>query len=329
MRFAWLKQDQFAFAIHRSALFHTLYAAVLATDAGIEPGRDIVGLDQRSGATLSLMFDDGQNSAPFDLVIDALGARSPLALGPNRPLAYGALWATVDWPGAASFDSHVLEQRYWRASKMVGVLPIGCLPDNRTQQLAFFWSLKAEAYDPWRTKGLSAWKNEVMSLWPETEPVLTQITHAEQLTMARYNHRTLRSPVTSRVVHIGDSYHATSPQLGQGANMALLDALALARAFEHEKNTDAALQRYVQSRERHVRLYQSMSRLFTPVFQSDSHILPFLRDLLTDRLVKIPFVRTILSEMVAGTLGGPFQKLPCDDFPLNMQSVTPGILGVE
>ena len=168
-----------------------------------------------------------------------------------------------------------------------------------------------------------------MSLWPETEPVLSQITDGEQLTMARYNHRTLRAPVTTRVVHMGDSYHATSPQLGQGANMALLDALALAKAFENEKNTDDALQRYVQSRQRHVRLYQAMSRVFTPVFQSDSLFLPFLRDRLTDRLVRIPFFRSILSEMVAGTLGNPFQDLPCDDLPPSTAPVAPSTLGVD
>ena len=96
VRFSWLRQEQFALAVHRSALFQILHANVLATDARIEPGRVIVGLDQRSGGTLGLLFDDGQKVGSFDLVIDALGARSPLAPGPNRSLAYGALWATVD-----------------------------------------------------------------------------------------------------------------------------------------------------------------------------------------------------------------------------------------
>jgi len=46
-------------------------------------------------------------------------------------------------------------------------------------------------------------------------------------------------------VHIGDSAHATSPQLGQGANMALLDALALAVALRESTGLAGAMDRFV------------------------------------------------------------------------------------
>jgi len=44
------------------------------------------------------------------------------------------------------------------------------------------------------------------------------------------------------VVAIGDAAHATSPQLGQGANMALLDAWALALALSTASDLGAALE---------------------------------------------------------------------------------------
>jgi 2-polyprenyl-6-methoxyphenol hydroxylase-like FAD-dependent oxidoreductase len=62
---------------------------------------------------------------------------------------------------------------------------------------------------------------------------------------------------------IGDAAHRASPQLGQGANMALFDALALARAL-HQNPLDDALPRYAQTRRWHVRLYQTLSAVFTP-----------------------------------------------------------------
>ena len=40
---------------------------------------------------------------------------------------------------------------------------------------------------------------------------------------------TLRAPAEPGLIHLGDAWHTTSPQLGQGANMALLDAMAFSR----------------------------------------------------------------------------------------------------
>ena len=51
------------------------------------------------------------------------------------------------------------------------------------------------------------------------------------MTLARYAHHTLQVPAGDGIAFIGDSAHSTSPQLGQGANMALLDAAALAVAL--------------------------------------------------------------------------------------------------
>lgn len=48
-----------------------------------------------------------------------------------------------------------------------------------------------------------------------------------------------------------------SPQLGQGVNMGLLDAQALAQALEQEKNLDAALACYARLRREHLAVYHS------------------------------------------------------------------------
>ena len=74
-----------------------------------------------------------------------------------------------------------------------------------------------------------------MQIWPDCRGLLDQITDPGQLTMARYQHRTLGRPYRGTLAFLGDSYHAASPQLGQGANMALLDAYAFAKALEEEQ----------------------------------------------------------------------------------------------
>ena len=168
---------------------------------------------------------------PFDLYIDSAGAGSPLSPLTSKPLGYGAIWGTVDWPNDTDLPKHHLSQRYVAASHMIGALPIGTLPGDTSFKAAIFWSLPSGGYDAWKSNGLDAWRAEAKTLWPALAPFVDQITDADQMTMARYSHGTLNRPYTNRLVHIGDAAHRASPQLGQGANMALLDALALSRAL--------------------------------------------------------------------------------------------------
>lgn len=297
----------FGIGIHRASLFSALHNAVTAAGIPISTARTIAGsmLDRDKRR---LQFDDGGTSAPFDLVVDALGTRTPLAPPTGRSLAYGALWATLDWP-RAGFDGSALEQRYRKASVMVGVLPIGTPPGGRCAQSAFFWSLRAERLEAWRARGLAAWKEEVSALWPACLPLLDQIVEPDQLVFARYAHRTLRDVAEPALIHLGDAWHSASPQLGQGANMALLDAWALAKGLREERDVTRAIAQAVAMRRRHVCLYQALTALFTPVYQSDSILLPFVRDRLVGPLSKLWPATWIQAAMVSGLIGNPLRPL--------------------
>ena len=129
---------------HRAALFAILHDAVRSAGIPIETARTIVGSATVTGGRRRILFKDDCHAGPFDLLVDALGTRSPLAPPTGRALAYGALWASLDWPDAAGFDAVALEQRYQAASVMAGVLPIGTPPGMSWPQTAFFWSLRAD-----------------------------------------------------------------------------------------------------------------------------------------------------------------------------------------
>lgn len=307
VRYEWLRGGHFGIGIHRAALFDILYRAVIAAGIPIETSRTVAGSAETS-AGRALHFSKGR-SAGFDLVVDCLGTGSALAEPCGYLLAYGALWASLDWPEDAGFDGAALEQRYVRASKMVGVLPIGLRPGSEARKTAFFWSLREDALEGWRAEGLDAWKDEVLALWPATAPLLDQIASGEDLTFARYSHRTLGRPAKKALIHIGDSWHSASPQLGQGANMALLDAWALAKGLRERRDLADALQLAVGMRSGHVRLFQLLTALFTPVYQSDSLVLPFIRDRIVGPLSHIWPATAIQAAMVAGLMGGPLRPL--------------------
>jgi len=289
-------------AVHRGALFQVLLDAALACGVEFASGHDVVSA---SGGRLG--FADGRNSARFDLVIDALGTRSPLSEMPRANLPYGALWASLEW--REGFDPAALEQCYDAARKMAGVMPIGRLPGQDGPKAAFFWSLRHDRRDAWRAGSIEAWKDEVRALWPRTAPLLQQIRGHEDLVFAAYAHRTLASPVSRECVHVGDSWHCTSPQLGQGANMALLDAYALSLALAHHADRGAALQAYVRMRQPHIRLYQVISRVFTPAYQSDSTTIAWLRDWFLAPVSRVPPVPRLLAALVAGRWGGPLARM--------------------
>lgn len=304
-------RGRFGLAVQRAALFNTLHDAVIAAGIPIQSGRAVEGLRDAGGRPV-LMLADGSEMGPYRLVIDATGARSRLMAGlcPDeaaRELAYGAFWATLD-AGAMPYERNALEQKYDKASVMIGVLPVGRLAPEARDRVAFFWSQKVGEAEAVMAAGLDAWKSRLAGYWPETVPMLSEITAWDQLTLARYQHRTLRRPARGRVVFIGDAAHCTSPQLGQGANMALLDAAALAGNLARSIDLDVAIDAYCRARRYHVRLFQLLSLMFTPFYQGDSAALAFIRDQVVSTLARIPPAPRLLASIVAGTLLDPFSS---------------------
>jgi 2-polyprenyl-6-methoxyphenol hydroxylase-like FAD-dependent oxidoreductase len=211
----------------------------------------------------------------------------------------------VPWPERTVLLPNALEQRYRRASRMAGILPIGRRAAGETPLTAFFWSLKRDQVAFWQSAGVPAWKADVAQLWPEANAILDSVTDADQITYAQYGHFTLRTPYSDRLVHIGDAARATSPQLGQGANMALLDAFALARALNAGSELQGALRTYARTRYLHTRVFQWASATFTPFYQSDSGLLPLVRDWLAAPLSRLPIADVLLARLVSGMIASP------------------------
>lgn len=191
---------------------------------------------------------------------------------------------------------------------MIGVLPVGRAQAGEGRKAAFFWSLKTAEVEAVKQAGLVRWRARIRDYWPEAAPFLDQITDWEQLTLARYAHRTTLPPHADGIVFIGDSAHSTSPQLGQGANMALLDAAALAHALSSAATVEQGLAAYAAARRGHVRLFQLLSYAFTPFYQSDSRVIAWLRDRLVATIAKIPPTPQLLAAIVSGTLLDPFTR---------------------
>lgn len=299
----------FGLGIHRASLFAVLLAAA-ERQAGVTIHADHAVTGSTCDADgRRLTFAARAPSAPFDLVVDASGWRTLFDPAPKGILPFGALWASLPTLPGDPFAGNLLEQRYRRAAQMAGVLPIGTRPERGTPEVAFFWSLKADDYPVWVATPLEDWKAEVLRLWPDLAGLLARITAREQLTFARYAHRTLPRPTAPRMIAIGDAWHSASPQLGQGANMALLDAWSLSRGLAEGRTLDEKLRLAVGWRRDHVWLYQWVTRLFTPLYQSESRLLPSLRDGVLAPLSRRWPARGIQAQLMSGLFGFPLAPL--------------------
>lgn len=299
----------YGLGIHRASLFAVLLAAAERQDGiTIHPDHAVTG-SACDAAGRRLIFAARDPSAPFDLVVDASGWRTLFDPAPKGVLPFGALWASLPTLPGDPFAGNLLEQRYRRAAQMAGVLPIGTRPDLGAPEVAFFWSLKADDYAAWTATPLDDWKTEVLRLWPDLAGLLARITQREQLTFARYAHRTHPRPVGERMIAIGDAWHSASPQLGQGANMALLDAWSLAQGLAEGRTLDEKLRLAASWRRDHVWLYQWVTKLFTPLYQSDSRVLPMLRDRLLAPLSRRWPAAGVQAQLMSGLFGFPLAPL--------------------
>jgi 2-polyprenyl-6-methoxyphenol hydroxylase-like FAD-dependent oxidoreductase len=105
---------------------------------------------------------------------------------------------------------------------------------------------------------------------------------------------------------MGDAAHGTSPQLGQGANLALIDAITLAHHLKQSADVDEALARYEGARRLHVAFYRHASRALTPAFQSDGRITPWLRDTFLPYANLLPGGRYMTRTTLSGVRKLPF-----------------------
>ncbi len=315
--YASLGEGLYGVGLHRGVLFETLFTAVAASSAKLRCGVGIARtvLLARGGRTL--ITDEGEAIGHFDWVVVCDGARShvrdsmPEVSKTVTRYPWGALWFIGDDP-----EDHFggrLHQKVSGTRGMVGMLPTGQGPGPKpeTKHTSLFFSVRGDEVDGWRARGLSPWKHEVLRIAPEAAPLLLQIHDMDQLTFATYFDVTMPRWHAPAMVFLGDAAHATSPQLGQGCNLALCDAAALADAVSETRSISEALEAYTARRREHLRFYQIATRWLTPLFQSDLTPLAWARDLLMSRSSMLGFVEREMVRSMCGTKTGfIFGRMP-------------------
>lgn len=305
LRYGWSRKGDLGIGIHRASLFGALYEAALACGVRLRTGAQVERISEWE--TPSLAIASGEVCGPFDLVIVSDGAQSalrqliaPAARAPVYP--WGAVWAVRPDPDGRWTAARNLAQVYDDCRIMVGILPVGRDPNDTDHAhcVSFFWSLPCSDFERWRAEGPAAFRQRVARFWPEAADLFDGVDSLDAFTPATY--RDVRCPNWRRgaVVMIGDAAHGTSPQLGQGANLALCDAIALADSLEPARSLGLSLAAFETERKKAARFYVWMSWALTPVFQSSSRLVATIRNAVFGPLCRLPLVRNLMAWTLVG-----------------------------
>jgi salicylate hydroxylase len=237
--------------VHRGDFHKVLLDAVRAADPdAIAAGNGCVGFEQTSGS-VTLHLANGERAAG-DVLIGADGVHSRVRqqmFGSEKGRA-AHFTGIMAWRGLVPMERLPLHQR-----RLVGVNWMGVgghvvtYPLRRGELLNFVGAVERDDWrvESWNEPGSREECLRDLANWHED--VKTIIRNIDTpYKWALLGREPLDHYAMGRVCVMGDAAHPTLPFLAQGANMALEDAVVIARCLDLSGDPEPALRRYEDAR---------------------------------------------------------------------------------
>lgn len=228
------------FAIHRADLHNVLISQL--REGTVELNKACVDLTQDENG-VDIVFSDG-SKAHADYLIAADGihsvVRKKLLSHVQTRYAGYTCWRGVTDNLPVGFDSDETSET-WGQGVRFGIVP---LTKNRV-----YWFACVNA-SPNDAMMRSLTPNDLLAFFGAFHsPIPDLIKHTEKII---WNDIIDIEPVSKfafgKIVLMGDAAHATTPNMGQGACMAIEDAVVLSNLIERSQNTEEAFRLFEQKR---------------------------------------------------------------------------------
>lgn len=286
------ESGQCAYGLHRGRLFEVLRQAL--EESVQEQLNTRIERCETRGHSAFIVDAQGQEYGPFDWVFGCDGGGSTLRRNsalPAREYRYrcGALWHI----GHTNRVRGQLFQATKGTERLCGLLPTG------DGECSFFWGATADEAAAIQAD-FTGWKGDAQRLFPESEDILQQLSSPDELIFTTWRHLSLPRVVNGRMLLLGDASFASSPHLGQGVNMGLLDAWFYDQALGQTNDLQAAARLYAQQRQQQRQFYARLTYLLSPFFQSTIRGWGTLRDIGLPLLCATPPFRKQMVSVLTG-----------------------------
>ena len=229
--------------ISRLALHNVLCETTLQLGAQVRLGLSVESLDD-TGDSVDVLFTDGSRGE-YDLVVGADGLFSKV-----RGLIFGdtytprftgqSVWR-YNFPRAPQID-HLAN--YQSAEGNAGLVPLA-------GDLMYLFLTSHEPSNPWMdpTTLAEQMRQRLQGFTGVIGELREQISDSSQVVYKPMEVVFVNEPwYRGRVLLIGDAAHATTPHLGQGAGMAIEDAIVLSEELTAGGDVEQQLQRFMARR---------------------------------------------------------------------------------
>jgi salicylate hydroxylase len=257
--------------VHRADLHKVLSDAVLAHDPdAIVTGHRFVDLEQ-DGSGVSVRFDNGEWKRG-DVMIGADGVRSRV-----RSTLFGAeevrFTGYLAWRGLVPIERVPPEAMDPPGQVFIGPQHlINRYPVSNGKLLNFVAFAERSGWEEegWTIPAKVAELRAEFDGWhPTVTKIIDAVPEENLFKWALCARSALMRWVKGRAAVLGDAAHPILPYLGQGAVLAIEDAVLLGRAFEQGNDLPEALARYEAARVGRARFVVERSTLQAPKFQSN------------------------------------------------------------
>lgn len=273
-------------AIHRAAL-HSIIANALKPGM-LRLAMPCVGFTQDAGS-VTVRFKNGLTD-DADLLIGADGISSVIRrqMFPEIRLRYSGYTAWRGIVETANESARELTSESWGEGARFGIVWVG---HNRIYWFATCNQLPGGTSSPGAQKARLL---RIFGTWHEPIRQLLEATHESSILHNDvYDIPPFTAWTQDRVTLLGDAAHPTTPNLGQGACMAIESAFVLAHALKTERDHVLALRRYAMERQPRTAWVTNTSWRVGAVAQIANPVVGKLRNMLV-RLLPQGMMRSYL-----------------------------------
>lgn len=248
------------FALHRKDLHQYLYTQLDQTE--VIPDKRAYKFTQTKDNVFIEFTDGTSDSADFLIAADGVGSTIRKSLVPKsfpRYAGYTCWRAVIQNPGIPTLES----SEVWGKEGRFGYVSLH--PD-----LIYWYACINTKKRNVRSFGLEELQNNFSSYAAPIPDILNHTFDSQLIQNDIVDIKPLKKFAFQRILLIGDAAHATTPNMGQGACMALEDAAVLIHELQHTPSEIESFKRFEKKRLQRTRYIIITSRRMGRIAQWDN-----------------------------------------------------------